>query len=343
VEFGFGLPPRVFGKKRGETIYSLNLLPIGGFVKLLGEDETDKGALSNKRSFVQKNVWARMSVVVAGVVMNLLLALLIFSYTTFSQGYKEDIPLLKPYQFWGVTQVNKSVIIVQATSKDSPAEQSGLKKDDKIVSFNGATLQNSDQLIKQTKEHAGQEVTLGVTDLEDKNLHTVSLIPRTNPPAGQGALGLELGSLDVATLTYPTATQKMFSGVIHGSNLAMYSFSLLGDLIRTSFEKKDLAPVSDSVAGPIGITRIANLVLQTKNPLVPYLEFMGGLSLNLAIFNILPFPALDGGRLLFLLIEAITRKRVKAEVEKYIHTAGMAFLLALMLLITFSDLKKFLF
>ena len=115
----------------------------------------------------------------------------------------------------------------------------------------------------------------------------------------------------------------------------------MGRLIGQSIQTQKLEPVSQTVSGPVGITSVVNDILtENKNPLLPYLNFVAILSLNLAVMNVLPIPALDGGRLFFLVIELVTRKRVKAEVEKVVHSVGMAILLALMLLVTFSDIRK---
>jgi regulator of sigma E protease len=343
LEFGFGIPPRVWGKKIGETVWSLNWLPIGGFVRLLGEDDVDKEVLEDKRSFAYQPAWQRIIVVVAGVCMNLLLAVILFSIVLAAQGYKEQLPLLKPYQFWGVNQQNSAQIIIADVASDSPAAIAGLQKGDKVVAFNGQPLNLSQDFINLTKQHAGAPITVTVTDLQDQNRHDVTMTPRQNPPAGQGALGVALSSLDIAYLSYPTLPQKVFGGVIHSVNIAGYSLSILGDLFAKAFEEKSTEPVEQTLSGPIGITNIANAVLQIDNPLIPYLDFMGVLSLNLAVFNILPFPALDGGRLFFLVIEAVTRKKVSPRIEKNVHAIGMAVLLTLMVLITFSDLRKIFF
>lgn len=340
LEFGFGLPPRIFGKKWGDTLVSLNWLPIGGFVKLSGEDEVDKKVLLEKDSFAAKSVGARIAVVVAGVAMNLALAVIIFWGVLAAQNFKTDLPLLIPFQFSGVSQVNETAIYVGGVADGSPAATSGIKSGDRIVSINGNQLQNVDQLVGFIKEHAGEQLQVEVLDLE-KNTRRVVITPRVNPPAGQGALGVELGTMTIAHLGYDTTVQKLASGFTHSYNLTVYSGAILGQLISTSIQTKNLDPVSQSVSGPVGITNITSTILNSKEPVLPYLSFIGMLSLNLAVINILPFPALDGGRLLFLLIEAVFRRRIKAEIEKLIHTVGMMLLIALIILVTFSDIKKF--
>ena len=341
LEFGFGLPPKIFGKKIGETIFSLNALPIGGFVKLFGEDETDKDVLKNTRSFASKPVFQRIIVVVAGVVMNISLAVILFWVVLFARGFEESIPLLTPHQFAGVNQVNESVILIGGVAPGSPAEEAGIKGGDRVTEINGAKLETSDQFINLAKQRSGEKLTLTLVDPGEKE-RQVEVVPRVNPPEGQGPLGVEIGMVSIAHLKYETPTQKIASGVVHSYNLTTYSFDILGKLIATSLATRNLEPVSQSVAGPVGITNLTSSILHTESPLIPYLNFVALLSLNLAIINILPFPALDGGRIFFLLIEAVTRRKVKPEIERWIHTVGMALLIALIVVITLSDIGKLL-
>lgn len=343
LEFGFGIPPRAWGKKIGETIWSINWLPFGGFVRLLGEDETDKNVLDNKHSFAAQAIWKRITVVGAGVVMNLLLAWVIFYFVLGMQGFKTTLPLLGDYKFVGVNSQVETAIIVGNIAQGSPAEQAGLKDGDRILAINGNPVTTGTSVADTIKSDAGQQITLTVADVQGKNERQVQVTPRQNPPAGQGALGVSLGGMQTVNLSFDSLTQKLFSAPIYSYNLVVYSGKILGDTISYAFKQHDIAPVSQAVAGPIGITSVVQQILAVKNPLLPYLDFVAALSLNLAIVNILPFPGLDGGRLLFLVIEAITRKKTHAVVEKYVHTIGLLFLISLIVLITISDIRKLIF
>lgn len=342
LEFGFGLPPKIFGRKFGETEYSLNWLPIGGFVRLLGEDEIDKSILENHRSFAYQHVGKRITVVVAGVAMNFLLAFLLFYIFLAGQNFKITLPYNGQYNFVGATQKVESFVLIGDVAKGSPAQIAGINPGDRVLNLNGESITSSNQLIEKTKALAGQEVEIKLQD-QDKTERLVRLTPRKNPPAGEGAIGIAFGSMDIATISYDTPLQKILSGPIHSYNLIAYSYVSLGDLVQKSFREESLKPISGAVAGPVGITKIANQILTSEqNPFIPYLGFMALISLNLAVFNLLPIPALDGGRLFFLLVEAITRKRVHPTFERWVHTVGMVVLLALSLLITASDIKKML-
>lgn len=341
LEFGFGIPPRAFGKKWGETLVSLNWLPFGGFVRLLGEDEVSKEILENERSFASQKVGKRIAVVTAGVLMNLLLAWLLFYIVLGFQGFKTQFPLFLDHKFIGVNQRNESFIIVSGVNKDSPAESVGIKPGERIVAINDEFVSESADLISKTKALSGQEIKITLSDPEKRDFRNIFVTPRKDPPEGQGPLGVSLAEVGLANIEYETPLAKLLSGPLHSINIVAYSGKIFGRLINESLETKKLEPVSQTVSGPIGITSLVNDILtQNKNPLLPYMNFVAILSLNLAVMNILPIPALDGGRLFFLIIEAVTRKRVHANIEKYIHTVGMVLLLTLMLLITFSDIRK---
>lgn len=342
LEFGFGIPPKIWGKKWGGTLVSLNLLPVGGFVRLFGEDETDKEVLNDERSFAAKAVWQRIIIVAAGVGMNLLLAVVLFYIILAAQNFKAKIPLYIPYQFAGVTQTNQSTVVIGGVNAGSPAEQAGIKQGDLVVSVNGQKIENSEQLIGITKQNVGEKVRLELTD-EQENRRTVELTPRKDPPKDQGPLGIQMGTVTVANLAYNTLPQKLASGIVHSYNLTAYSLNVLGSFIAAAFETKDFKPVSGSVVGPVGLVSLTGEILKSESPLIPYLSFVALLSLNLAIVNILPIPALDGGRIFFLLIEAAIGRRVKPSVEKIIHAVGMVLLIALIILVTFSDIRKFFF
>lgn len=343
LEFGFGIPPRAWGKKIGETIWSLNWLPFGGFVRLLGEDESDPEVLDNKRSFAFQSVSKRILVVVAGVAMNLVLAWALFYIVLGVQGFKTKLPLLSDYHFTGINQTVETAIVVGNIAPGSPAGQAGLKDGNRIIALNGQLVEKSDQFVEQIKVNAGREVVLTISDIAGNDRRDVILVPRENPPSGQGALGVSLGGMQTVNLSFDSLTQKLFSAPIYSYNIIGYSGKILGDTINYSFQKRDLTPVSNAVAGPVGITAVVGQILSVKNPLIPYLDFVAALSLNLAVVNILPFPGLDGGRLLFLGIEAITRKKTHAVIEKYVHTIGLVVLLSLIVLITISDIRKLAF
>jgi regulator of sigma E protease len=199
-EFGFGFPPKLFSRKRGETEYSFNALPIGGFVKLYGEDEAGAGRLSlkeekkhnedEKRAFFARPIWQRVAVVVAGVVMNTLLAIVVFYIFMFISGFKTQLPLLTDHKFFGAQQENKTaaLFIVQVVD-GSPAAEAGIKAPSQVVSVNGRTLNDSGEFINVINQNKGEEVTFVLQGGENNERYTVTAIPRENPPKGRGSTG----------------------------------------------------------------------------------------------------------------------------------------------------------
>ena len=315
-EFGFGYPPRLFGKKIGETIYSLNWLPFGGFVRLYGE-EIDRQK-KDKEAFWQKSKGARSIVIIAGVTFNFLLAIILFTVV---------------YSFSGIPTSTDKVRVL-GVLPDSPAIHSGLKADDVILEINSQPLKNSQDFIEFVEKEKGEEITLTV-ERESERL-ILGVIPRENPPEGEGPLGVMISNLEMKK--YPW-WQMPFLSAWQGIKEALLWLSLivvsLGKII-TDLLGRGIVP--QDVAGPVGIFQITGLVAQTG--LLNIMQFIGILSINLAVINILPLPALDGGRLVFIAYEVVTRKKPRQEVEKWVNAAGMAFLLFLIILVTFNDLKR---
>ena len=359
-EFGFGFPvtPALFSIKRGETKYSFYPVLIGGFVKLYGEDEAGGGRVSTKghiplasnlkRAFFSRPVGQRAAVVVAGVVMNAILAALIYYVMLGFTNYKADLPLTTDHIFFLVNQTNYNTkrpdLVVGWVVPDSPADRSGIKKPSKIVSVNGKTVKDNKSFSELVNQYKGKELTISLKNLRTDAVYTVQVTPRVNPPKGEGSLGVAF--IPTTILSYQTPTQKALSGFIHPFNLMSYNMDVLGDLIALSFKEKTVEPVGSAVSGPIGIFVVFNDIGKfhdTQERLLEWLNLAGLLSITLAFFNILPIPALDGGRLFFILIEGIFRKKVNQRVEVIAHSVGMVLLLGLILLVTIKEFSQFIF
>lgn len=336
-EFGFGLPPRLFGVKIGETIYSLNLLPIGGFVKVFGEDYdeiTDKKLDSLKeRALVYKKPWQKAIVMIGGVIGNFLLAWILFSYL-FTQG----VP----------APTNK--VVVEKVQAGSPAEKAGIKEKDVILkiikkeTINEALsisqitpippqeflLHSSNDLVDLTKKFSGETIFL-VLDRSGKKIE-VEIVPRKNPPKNQGPLGIVITSF--IEKKYPWY-QAPFFGLIEAFNITR---KIVVELLKMLFLFFTFKKPQVDVAGPIGIAHFAGLAIKFGKNAV--LELLALLSLNLAVINIFPFPALDGGRLCLVLYEWVTKRRVDKNFERYLNLIGFAFLISLVILISVNDIMK---
>lgn len=353
-EFGFGLPPRIWGWKKGETIYSLNWLPIGGFVKLFGEDEAGAGKIKIKdqrskikdddeRAFYSRSIGQRAAVVIAGVVMNTLLAILIYYAFIIVSGFKTELPLIGQHSFFMVNQQVKTDILISQVSKDSPADKAGVTKMSRILSLNGQKVTTLEGFVNGVKEHRGQPIVLEWQDIKTMKTYKATVIPRVNPPKNQGALGIAFFPASTVTLSYDTPTQKVLSGVTHPANLLVYNFAIMKSLVDISMKEKTVQPISEGVSGPVGIFSLVGTIVDIPNikeRALQLLNLAGLLSISLAFFNILPIPGLDGGRLFFILIEAVTRRKVNQKVEGYAHAIGMMLLIALIILVTFKDIGQ---
>lgn len=326
-EFGFGIPPRIWGKKFGETLYSINALPLGGFVKLLGEDEVDEtGSKSlSPRDFRVKAPWQRIIIVMAGVVMNLLLAWIIFYGVIAYQNFKIIYPTPTP------------AVFIDFLQKDFPAEKAGIQVGEQVVSVDGKKVLQFTDARNFIKASSGKAVVLTLADIDGKNQRQVTVTPKKTDKDGY-LIGVEFSPL--AIKQYKTPTEKIFSGITYSYDLTRIT---LAGLVKLGHDVGggNFKSASVSVSGPVGLAGMSNDILSGGIKATPfYLWFVGVISLTLAIFNVLPIPALDGGRLFFIVIEALTGKKVSENLERKVHQVGFALLLGLAFLITYSDISK---
>lgn len=323
-EFGFGFPPRLFGLKKGETTYSINLIPFGGFVKIYGENGENE---NDPRSFASKSVGLRAKVIVAGVVMNLLLAVVFLS---FGNAFGLRIGLIN-----NATIARDTKIQIIQVSQGSPAQIAGLKTLDEIIK-----LQKGFDVIRPTqveevqnfvKKYGGEEIT--VTIKRNGGEVNLKLIPRLSPPPGQGAIGINLAKTGIVSYHWYEAIWRG----IHDTGIMAANITIsLGVFFKNLFVDSSL---NADVSGPVGIAVITG---QAASLGFNYLlQFVALLSINLAVLNIMPFPALDGGRLLFIGIEKLKGSPVPKKVEGFVNAAGFAFLIALMIWITVKDVSRF--
>lgn len=317
-EFGLGFPPRIFAKRRGETVYSINALPIGGFVRLYGEDESVEK--ERGRSFYHKGKIVRAGVTVAGVLMNFLLAVLVFSLLSWVAGVPKETGRVK----------------VLEVSSGSPAEKAGLAQNDVILEANGQEFRQTKEFTDFINGKKGQKIELEI-EKGDGTKSAVGVVPRDNPPNGEGALGVVVSS---AELVKPPLWQRPFISVIEGTREAVFWVGATAAGLWGALSQAVRGVPPEGIAGPVGIFQITGGV--ARSGFLAVLSFLGILSVNLAVLNIVPFPALDGGRLLFIIIEAIFGRRIVPAFERYAHMAGMVILIALILLVTFRDITRLL-
>lgn len=337
-EFGLGLPPRVWGKKIGETLYSINWLPFGGFVKLTGElfDDDEEVPAADPRNFKSKTPLQRATILIAGIFMNIVLAIVIYFCMFFITDFKSmTLPLFFDYDFrYGTTERLETVVTDYL--EGSTADQAGIKMGEAIVEIGGRSVSNAEEIKAALADKNGVETPVKLIDVRkiEREERTVVVVPQANED-GVVLLGVLL--TDAFRLDY--SGSKLTSGFAHTYNMFTYSASTLGSLVGLSVETKDISPVSDSVSGPVGISRAVSGILSYSGieVVVGIFDLVGLLSISLALMNMLPFPALDGGRLAFVLIEMFSKKKVSEQIEGTIHQWGMIILLALLVLVTVKD------
>lgn len=308
-EFGIGFPPRIWGFKRGETIYSINWIPLGGFTKLLGEEDP-----SAEGSLASKSIPARILVLGAGSLLNILLPIILFS-----------MAFMIPHNM-----IQEKVIITNVAA-GSPAQAAGIQQGDRILSVNNREVRNRSDVSFNIQLNLGKEIHMAVQH-SDSTQENIFVTPRWNPPQGQGATGVQLSSTDNITVVESLPFwQAIPDGFIHSWEImVLFKNEVVGWFVKST------AP---QLAGPIAIAQITGEVY--KAGISPLLEFMALISINLGIFNLFPFPGLDGGRLVFVLLEWVRRgKRISPQKEGLVHLIGFFTLILLILVISYFDVSR---
>lgn len=347
-EFGFGFPPRALGFYRNragkwklvlgntsvedldaspsqsiqpaDTVYSLNYLPLGGFVKIKGENGE---GVSEPDSFAAKKIWQRVIVLAAGVAMNIILAWFLFSV-----GYLIGLPQSTDSLGQGAKLSGSQVIIAQVIP-NSVAAKADLKEGDIVLRINGTEVKTEKELQDLVAASSGQTAEFSVKRGEKE----ISI--KVTPESQNGSRA----TVGIAIFASGLVRYPFFYAFWEGAKTTVWVigeiFSSFATLISSLFHGQN---VGSQFAGPVGI---ANITGQAARLGFSYLlQFMALLSLNLAVLNILPFPALDGGRILFLLVEKIKGRPVRQELENLIHNIGFALLIALVIFITYKDIVK---
>ena len=323
-EFGFGFPPKIFSVKKGGTVYSLNLLPLGGFVKILGEDGSQN---ENVDRFSSKSVGIRSLVTVSGVFMNFLLAVILLII-----GFSVGLPQI-------IDATNESAaknveIQIIAVNSGSPAESAGIKMGDTIkylkidsVSIPIGEISTLQSAIGNNK---GKELVINI-ERGSKRLD-LAATPRIDPPEGEGPLGIALAKTGIISYSWH---ESIWLGV-------KSSFSITWEITKgfaNLLENLTLrGKIPQELSGPVGIAILTN---QAANlGFVYLLQLVAIVSLNLTVLNLLPFPALDGGRLLFLGIEKIKGGKINPKVENAFHSIGLILIFVLFILLTYRDILR---
>lgn len=316
-EFGIGFPPRLAKLFRlWGTDFTLNLIPLGGFVRPKGENDPEQpGGMAASPPLT------RLAILLAGSAANILTGVLVFSLIFSRAG----VPV-------------RDTVQIMAVNEGSPAAQAGILTGDVVTSVNGVAINSMESLSKQVSTNLGKEITLAVN--RNQEAMTFQLTPRENPPAGQGALGITMG--------YPTKDISYIQAIPYGFNMAYEQakalITLPVQLIRGTID-----PAAARMVGPVGIYSIfsqsrdldqSEAASSSETAGMNTLSLFAVLAIAIGFTNLLPIPALDGGRILFLLPELLFKKRVPAQYENLVHFIGFALLMILMVYITFQDIAN---
>jgi len=309
-EFGIGYPPRLFTiAKRGDTEFTINLIPVGGFVRMVGEEDPQE-----ENSLASKSRLARAMVLSAGSISNILLAFALLSlvYMIGTLTPDETVPGAGIYQ----------------VDPDSPAAEAGLRPGDTVIAADGQDVEDYDALREYTHDNLGQEITLTVRRGQTA-IDPVEMTPRADPPEGEGPIGIRIGPALVVK-SYPVweaIPRAVYETILFLFAMFQWAVAVIRGL------------VAPQVSGPIGIVQATSEVVQYG--LTDTLRFAAFLSTQLAILNMLPIPAFDGGRLVFVLLEVIRRgKRISPQREGLVHIIGLAIILGLVLVVSYFDILR---
>lgn len=349
-EFGVGFPPKAWAKKLKKSILgkdvllSINWLPLGGFVRLKGEQDSAEG----KGSYGGVSYWTKTKILLAGVLVNWLTAVLLLTLLSLN-----GIPKILDDQFTmsGDTQVVSEPLQIAYVTPDSPASQAGLRLGDKLLRFNGAEVAGSAELTQLTAEHKGEQIEL-IYD-RDGTEYTAATQLRAENSDEKGFLGVstlqreKLRATWSAPIVGVASTVQFTAATLAGTGQVAWN-ALTGLVQSLSFDQqaretgqKELATVGNNVAGPVGI--LAIIFPQAQSAGLEQLIFLTAIiSLSLAVMNILPIPALDGGRWFTMTLFRILKKPLTKEIEERIQTIGFLVLMGLVVLVTWADVGKLL-
>lgn len=319
-EFGFGFPPRIFSRVKNGVRYSLNVFPFGGFVKIFGEHGEGTG---RRESFISRPAWTRLIILVSGIVMNMVTAWILFSIAALA-----GVPRIADEYAPGVS------VSILSVAPGSPADKAGIKLGDAIIEMRSPETTLAIETEKDVQDfvgaYRGEEIVLKIR--RGSEIREIKATPRHRMSDGEGPLGIALGQILMqSTPWYAAPLEGLWSTGRATQGVGTGLWHMAWDLVSKG-------GVSGDVSGPVGIFFF---VADARALGMGYmLQFMGVLAVNLAILNALPIPALDGGRILFLAIEKIKRKRIRPEVENAAHAIGFAALILLMAIVTWRDIAR---
>jgi regulator of sigma E protease len=319
-EFALGFGPKLIYKKVGETLYSIRAIPLGGFCNMVGEFPADESmpeidrevyekAKSDGRLFTQKSPFKKLAVILMGPVMNFLLAVFIFILT---------------FALFGVPTSTSPDAILGEVIPEQPAAEAGLEPNDKILSINQQEVDSWQEMASLIRANEGQEIVIQYE--RDGSVNTVNITPVSSPDSEGGVIGI-----------YPQLVRENVS-IFRSVYLGFQQTFMIVQMTVMGFVQMIVQRSAEDIGGPVMIASIIGQAARVG--IINLLNWTAIISINLGIINLLPFPALDGGRILFIILEIIRGKEVDPKIESYIHMVGFALLIMLMIFIVYRDLMR---
>jgi len=317
LEFAFGFPPRLVAIRRGGIDYSVNAIPFGGFVRILGQDDfsIEQHGAGDPGSFTSKPWWAQAIVLAAGVAMNFVLAIVVLT-AAFMIG----------------TEAPTGVVRVEEVAPGSPAEVAGIQPGDIVRTIDGKDITRTTDLQTYVYGHAGKAVAI-VLDRGGRTIGPLTVVPRATPPENEGPIGVRLSEV-----TSPPTALSLPQAFAQAVRLTGDVVTQIAELPGQLLARPTNQPGPPPVGGPIQIFLVTAAVSQLG--VAAFLKLIGVISVNLGVLNIIPFPGLDGGRLFFVLLSAALRRRLSPKVEAAIHAVGFVLLLGLLVVVSVADIRR---
>ncbi|MFA5432558.1 MAG: M50 family metallopeptidase [Candidatus Paceibacterota bacterium] len=330
-EFGVGFPPRLWKKTIGETQYFIGAIPFGGMTRIYGMDDVNEEKDKDSRGYESKSAWKKLWICGGGVVMNLLFAAILFYGLIAFSGFKSEQGLIfSEYHFPFGNQVNQ--VMIAQVSSNTPAEVAGLKSYDVVLSVDNKLVSDIKEFSNIITENKGKEIALQLRDGRE-----LKITPRAEYPSNEGPLGV--GLREMAVLSYPTVPEKAFVGFLHAYNITDYSISALGYIFSSAIANKSMETVAYSMTGPVGIFAITKIILQKG--LFDVINLIAILSIALGVSNLIPIPAMDGAKLIYIGLQSANKKVFSTNLQARIESYGAIFLIFLAVAIIIKDFIQF--
>jgi len=329
-EFGIGFPPKIWKKKIDETEYFIGAIPFGGMVKVHGMDE-EEGDENDVHGYDSKNVWQKLWICGAGIVMNILFASILFYFLIGFSGFSfTQNVVFSEYKFPFGQQTNYPLI--SYIEEGTPAYESELKVGDYITSINGEKIVNFADFRSAVTDNEGREIVL-----ETGTGEMIAITPRSEYPSEEGPLGIGLGEISI--VSYPSLIEKSLVGFLHSYNIIDFSFSSIGKIFSYAFKNNEPGMIANSMAGPVGIFAITKITLDQG--FLEIVNLIAVLSIAIGITNLLPIPVMDGAKLIYIILQNQNKKIFSKKLQIKIEYIGFLFLILLAFVMIVKDFIQF--